>query len=220
MNTLTVSKVSFHGIVNRGALDLVTERLDSFSYEFSFRKSYLLACDVGEGGWALSRIIGGLLEPNDGVIKRNDVLYPAHQRRKDVWCVRHSEIKRFGLFRNRSLKSQIQHGLRTVSDQYLKSEAEIINRFYLTPERYNRLLRQFSSEGWSASCAIGIANGKKIFCFPHLRQGFIEEYYSLWLKEMIDLLRDSGALVLIPATLTPRADKLCDEVVLLNKGLS
>jgi ABC-type Na+ transport system ATPase subunit NatA len=220
MDTLTVSEITFHSIVNRGALDLVTERLDSFSYDFSFGKSYLLDCDIGEGGWALSRIIGGLLEPNSGVIKRNGVLYLTRQRRKDVWCVRDSEIKRFGLFRNRSLKSQIQHGLRTVSNQYLKSEAEIISRFYLTPERYNRLLRQFSNEGWRASCAVGMAHGKKIFCFPHLRQGFIGEYYLLWLKEMIDLLRDSDALILIPARLTPHADKLCDEVVLLNKGLS
>jgi len=49
---------------------------------------------------------------------------------------------------------------------------------------------------------------------------FIESYFDLYLKEMIDFLRDSGARILIPAILTPLGDKLCDEVVLLNKGLS
>lgn len=111
------------------------------------------------------------------------------------------------------MSSQIRHGLRTCHNQYLQSEAEIIERFKLTSERYHRPMRQLSHEAWRASCAIGLAQGKKIFCFPYMDHKMIDEYHDLWLKEMIDLLRDSGALVLIPSVATQSSKKLCDEII-------
>jgi hypothetical protein len=186
-----------------------------FSYEFSFGRSYLLDCAEAGGGWALSWIIGGLLEPTRGTIYRNQFIFSSQERRRTTWCVRHSEIKRFGLFRNWSVRSQIRYGLRTNPNPFLKTEAAIMQAFKLTLGRYGRPLRQFSHEGWRASCAIGLANGRSIFCFPYLDY-LIPEYFDLWLKDMVDLLRDSGALVLIPAQRTAISERLCDEVVQLE----
>lgn len=215
MDTLTVKNISFRGVVVPKALELTVETLPDFSHDFSFGKSYLLAGKRGQGGWALSWIIGGLLEPDSGEILRNNMPYDLKDRRKDVWCVRYSEIKRFGIFRNMSLKAQIQHGLRNGRSQYLKSEQEIIDSFELSEGRYNRRLRQFSYEGWRASCAAGLANGKQIFCFPYIHNDtrFYEESYASHLKETVALLKTSGALVLVPADLIEYTQTLCDEIV-------
>ncbi len=214
METLRVQDVRFEGVINPRAAHLVSEKLRTISYVFTFGKSYLLDSGLGEGGWALSWIIGGVFNPEFGEITRNDLNYSQEERKRDAWCVRHSIIKvqRFS-FREPTVGEQIQYGLRTIHNQFLTSEQEIMKRFRLTPERYIRPLRQLSHEAWRASCAIGLANGKNIFCFPYIDPEFIEDYYGIWLKEMLDLLKDSGALILFPARAKKSTEGLCDEVV-------
>ena len=214
MEVLDSYNLRFEGTINPGASHLVHEKLRSFSHAFSYGKSHLLDSGLGEGGWALSWILGGILDPDFGEITRNDLNYAVEERRKDAWCVRHDRIKvrRFS-FREPTVREQIQYGLKTVSGQYLKSEQEVMERFHLTAERYVRPLRQLSHEAWRASCAIGLVNGKRVFCFPYMDPGFIEDYYKIWLKEMLDLLTDSGALVLFPARAKKAAQGLCDEIV-------
>lgn len=217
MKTLSVNGIRYEGIINPGAIYRVHEKLRSFSYTFTFGKSFLLDSGQGEGGWALSWIVGGELEADYGSITRDGVPYKREGRKKDAWCVRRSIIKtRKFSFRDPSVKEQIQYGLKMVRNQPLHSEQEIMNRFHLTPERYTRSLRQLSNEAWRASCAIGLTNGKKIFCFPYIDPEFIEEFYSVWLKEMIDLLKESGALVLFPARAKKATEGLCDEIVLVG----
>lgn len=214
MDTLTVKNISFHGVVVPKAQELTVETLTDFSHEFTFGKSYLLAGSRGQGGWSLSWIIGGILKQDSGEILRNGSVYRRIDRQRDVWCVRDSEIKRFGIF-TMSLKQQIQHGLRGNLSQFLKSEQEIVDRFELSEGRYNRRLRQFSYEGWRASCAAGLANGKQIFCFPYILNDsrFYEEFYTSYLKGIIAFLRTTGALVLVPGELVNCTETLCDEVV-------
>jgi len=223
MRNLSVNKVNYHGFIGEGPRERILDRLTWFTYEFNFGKSYLLDGELWDGGWSLTWIIAGLLKPDTIIVKSeigrillDGIEYPPEMRKKDVWVVPRTQIKRFGLFQNMSVQEQIQYGLQNTDSPYLDSETEIIERFYLTPERYKRLFRQLSHERWRASCAVGLANGKKIFCFPYInyvRPGFIEEYYELWFKEIVDLLRDSGALILIPARAEGIAKRLCDEIV-------
>jgi hypothetical protein len=211
VDTLRVRDLKYSGFVESGIQDW----LHLFSYEFAYGKSYLLNAELGKGAWALCWIIGGMLKPDYGEIRQRDDSYTQKERYRDAWFVVRSEAEGFRA-NHRTVKKHIQHGLKTVQNQYLRSEEEIIARFLLTPERYVRPIRPLSHERWRASCAIGLAHSKKIFCFPYveyLRPYLIEEYYNLWLKSMIDLLRDSGALVLVPAIATGAAATLCDEVV-------
>jgi hypothetical protein len=102
----------------------------------------------------------------------------------------------------------------------LRSHQEIIEKFGLTPARYSRKLSQLSNEGWSASCAIGFANGREIFCFPHLDYigtTLIRDYRYLWFEDLINLLKSTGALVILPAELSEAANGLCDEVLYLKR---
>lgn len=226
MNILTVHNLSFFGKKkkmwhnnlreeSKGPLDRQIDfgrigELRNFSYEFTFGKAYLLDSEPDGGGWTLSWIIGGLLEQDEGVIKKNNVIYPLEERKKDSCCVRHNLGRRF-LFWEETVRKQIRRGLKSARGQFFRSEEEIIRRFHLSPERLDRPLRYLSGEGWRASCAIGIASGKRIFCFPYMPSMYLEEYVQL--EDIIEVLKETGALVLIPTKATEGTRKLCDEVV-------
>ncbi len=215
MSQLSMRAITFWGLVDHCIHDWISQ----FSHDFFYGKSYLLDAELGKGAWALSWIIGGLLNPVHGEILKDGTPFNQNERLKEAWFVRKSEFIGFRAGR-RSVKAYVQQGLKKARKPYLQSEQEIIERFYLTPERYGRSVRQLSHEGWRASCAIGIAQEKKIFCFPYIeyvRPYLVEEYYDSWLKPVVDLLRDSGALVLIPAIATPLTEKLCDEVVHIRR---
>ena len=210
MDLLTVRNANYQGSILGNSQTY--EVLKNFSYEFHFGKAYLLNAMIGEGAWALSWIIGGAIQQTEGTIEKNGEPYTIKDRKENSWLVHTSEVKRFGIF-TQSVQKQIRHGLRTKRGHYLLSENDYFNRFNLSIERYNRPLRQFSNEGWRASCAVGMANAKSIFCFPHIEPKFITEHRHLWFDELLDLLKSSGALVLCPTPCIDELDDLCDEVV-------
>jgi hypothetical protein len=182
-----------------------------FSHDFILGKSYLLHSKPYRGAEALSWIISGKVAQASGNILLNGRYYTPEQRRKDSWFVRYDEIKKWGRFRQ-SVSAQIRLALKNNSNPILKTEAEIIKHFQLSPERLPRKLSQYSHEGWRASCAIGFALGRKIFCFPYLYD-LSRDYKDLWLKDMLDFLTAHGALVLVPAYYDWETMGLCDEVV-------
>ena len=187
----------------------VTDPLEKLTCELEFGKVYGLQGSIGDGAWTLSWIIGGLLTPDQGTLLLDDKKINANYLRKISWIVRYDEIKRFG-FISQSVKAQIQSGITELREENL------INSFYLTPERYTRKLSQQSSEAWRSSCAIGFAHGKKIFCFPHMsyiRPKFITEYRSLWLEDMLNFLKVSGSLVLFPSEFNSTEIDMFDDVI-------
>lgn len=204
MDVLSLKDISYTGAIEARRIGNITETLKPFSFDFVFGKSYFLDSDIGQGGWALSWIIAGQTKEASGTVKFNDTELSLKDRQRISWRVRRSQLGR-RWFGRPTVISQIRSGLRQNPNPFLKTENDIIEKFRLTPQRINRPLHQLSHEAWRASPAIGLAAGKRIFCFPnaeYLRPKLIIEYYDLWLKEMIDLLRDSGALVLFPSKLT------------------
>ena len=187
-------------------------KLTNFSYSFQYGKAYLLESTANGGGWSLSWIIGGLIEQTNGTIERDGFEYARVERRKDAWCIRH-ETSPKNLFWEPSVISQIRHGLKLANNQFLQSEEELINRIGLSPERYKRPLRQLSHEAWRASCAIGMAFGKSIYCFPYMSPDYLEHYPDF--KGIINLLKESSALVLLPTKATLDINGWFDEIVQL-----
>lgn len=122
--------------------------------------------------------------------------------------------RRFGIFEP-TMKQLVKKGFRR-SGRAQMSHAEVIEQFVLTPERYNkRKVRQLSHEGWRASCAVGYAQGKRVFCFPHIdyvRPKLIEEYKALWMK-IIPFMTGAGCMVLIPVVVNADIENVCDEIV-------
>jgi hypothetical protein len=193
---------------------VITRSLGGFSYDFTFGQSFLLDSERYGYGETLNWIIAGQISEDSGLIEKDNIYFHRKDRKKEVWFVRESTVRPYIFsFREPSVKDQIQYGLKTFKNQSFTDEQSVIKIFKLTPERYQRPLRVLSTEKWRASCAIGFVNGKRIFCFPYMEERFIEDYYDSWLKEMIDFLARSGALVLIPTAITDVTRKLCDRVV-------
>jgi len=181
-----------------------------YSYDFEFGKSYLLTSLHTDQNEALAYLIGGLIQPSSGNITLDGKRYSQVQRRQDSWLVRYDSIKRFGIFQQ-SLQKQIQLGIKNNPDLGF-TEMDIMRHFDLTPARYNRLLRQFSHEGWRARCAVGFAHGRRIFCFPHMRMETIDTIQHQ-IAKTVAFLKSQGALVLFPQLPYVNMDGLIDEVV-------
>lgn len=213
MKTISLTNIHYDGTLGSYSIDKTPVKLNGVSCEFEFGKSYLLD---GVGAWALSWIIAGALRPSSGDIYLDGERVGQPGLRKISWLVRYDEIKRFGLF-HQSVRSQIRAGIRNPNHaSALPDEREIMQRFQLTSERYNRPLSQLSNEAWRASCAIGLAAGKKIICWPdidYLRPRFIDEYRSLWLEDVLSYLKSFNVMIVMPAKMTPGAEGLFDKMI-------
>lgn len=193
------------------------------NYTFSFGKSYLLDGWPWHGGDTLSWIIGGLLDKSSGHLLKNDSPYPLEQRQQEAWCVRSKPLKihRFS-FREPTIEQQVKHGLETGKNNLLRSEAEVIEQFHLTHERYrNRTLRQLSNEFWRSSCAIGFVNGRRIFCFPYVIPDIVNMNAKPYFIDMFKYLTQAGALILFPTSSAGimHPESLCDEIVPVTHNL-
>jgi hypothetical protein len=205
----------------------VYDNIHLFSFDFDFGKSYLLDSEICKGSWALSWLISGdkysWNKRTDwgpfGDVLFNGKPYTASQRYVDAWRVMYGNQYKSYWFRPRTVIEHIRYGLQNNPNPYLKSEQDYISRFMLTPERLNRPITHLSGERWSASCAIGLAYGKRMFCFPYVefvRPYFIEDRFD-WLKSIIDTLCEAGTLVVFPALATDISRLLCDIVVPIRR---
>jgi hypothetical protein len=186
------------------------------NFTFEFGKSYLLDGWPWHGGDTLSWLIGGRIDHFTGKLSKNTLPYTIEERRKEAWCVGWSRaMKRKFPFRDPTIQEQIGFGLTASSNPYFKTEAEIIDRFKLTIERYNRPQRQLSKEGWRASCAVGLVNSRRVFCFPYMLPDIVNLNAETYLFETLRILTEAGALVLLPTTAIGivHPEKLVDEIV-------
>ncbi|MEL6526094.1 MAG: hypothetical protein AAFQ07_10340 [Chloroflexota bacterium] len=223
MTQLVVQNLTFNfanGQVGNRDIDHISKFVknvwvNDFTYTFEYGKSYMLFGLPQNASWTIAWIIGGLLDADSGMISKDGKPFIIEQRRKESWFVIEDEIKQFG-FLQKSVRWQVRQGINSTSEVVL-DDLLIRQHFMLTPERYNRPLRQMSSEKWRASMAIGFAHGKQIFCFPHLKlvdekYDLLEEYGDLWLHRTIKFLCNKGAIILIPSV-NLDTEKYFDEVV-------
>jgi ABC-type multidrug transport system ATPase subunit len=215
MNTISFVDIEYTGSVSFD----VREKLDKFSYEFEFGKIYLLDSNVGEGGWAIVEVMTGTVVPQNGYVLFNGEKYSKDQQRKICWYVRHDQIKRFGFLGQQSTRWQIETGIKKYRHETLNSLDDYVSQFRLTPSRLDRPYRHLSAEAWRAGCAIGLANGRKIFCFPQMqfmRPDFDEPIYRKRFGATLKTLKNNGALVILPILVTKTNRSLGDVVVTLN----
>lgn len=208
---IRLNSVEYDGLIN----SMPPFTLASFSAVFHFGHAYLLDSGENSGSWIVSWMIGGMIPAGQGDILRDGMPYTLEQRRKDAWCVRYSQAFRSIFARNPSVQQQVRYGLRRFNTSDLKSEQEVMEYFELTPQRFARPLTKMSHEAWRASCAIGIVNNKRIFCFPYLDPTHIESTFMNWFPRLIGNLKKYNALIILPTIETPITKTLVDKVIRL-----
>lgn len=175
-------------------------------------KIYRITADGERNLWMFCYILTGYLNPQRGYFWMDGVELFAFQRRKLTWFVRYSEIQRFGLF-YQSVKRQIRHGIKKYNAHNL-TEADYMRIFRLDIHRFNRRLRYQSTQAWRSSCAIGLANNRKIICFSPVISGHIlEEYHNSWFGDMLKFMKSLNCTILLPLSPYANAYNLHDETI-------
>lgn len=98
---------------------------------------------------------------------------------------------------NTCIKRLIERGIR--KSRNVLSFDDIAAKFLLTPERVQRRFAYQGNERYRASIAIGYAAGKRIYCTEYISSEMWLKYYHIVLKPYLEILRDEGMTVIVPA---------------------
>lgn len=215
MKILNLKNVSFYEQVEFPIIGKIYDIVDNFSTEFIFGKVYCINGNLSDGGWGLSWVIAGNNDEEKGTIKIDNKVYN-QQQRVEIACSVGLGIKKEKSFSRDTIRGQIREGLKNNRSAHFKDDNELIELLHLSPERLDRGIESLSNERWRASIAIGLANGKKIYCFPWMKTYFIENFIDSWLFIINDIFKRYNCLVIIPTPYNKKIKKLFDEVVNLK----
>lgn len=158
---------------------------------FETGKSYALISEYQQGCMYLSYLLGGQIEFENGLEIYLDETRITQEILKNIsWNLE----PYYETYKDLCVRKAIEKALR---QGYVEETFEqLAEAFILTPERYDRKLRQLSGERWSASAAVGYASGKKVFYAPYNPSHFYSS--NARLKYMIDFLTSHECMVILP----------------------
>jgi hypothetical protein len=201
-------------LVNYGHM---IETVDHFQYQFQKGKSYGIIGQCGEGGWGLSYAIAGRAEHSADEIKVNGKAVTPEQLAGISWYVGDGMPKRGPFPKSRTVLNQISAACRMNTDNKRGSVEEIIALFNLSQDRLELPLDNQSWEKWRSSIAIGYAYGAQIFCFPWVSTGWVNDLIlNCGIHICIDILKNVGAIVILPTQTAESVDFFLDEIVPLQ----
>jgi energy-coupling factor transporter ATP-binding protein EcfA2 len=210
MDKLTISAVTVRAKLRTDLVKKTEEKLVAFTSDLYFGKCYCLNSVLGNGGWALSWLIAGLLKQQQGELLIDNKSYTGKKLRNMALPVGIVT----SVFYTPTVRAEIRKGLkRKTRSMMQEKEIEVLNLMHLTDKRLDRPLTQLSGERWRASIAIGLAAGKSIYCFPWMETAIIDKYNSLWFDEVIRCLKGKNCLVVVPTIYTERIKNIFDDVI-------
>ena len=190
----------------------------SCSFRLEAGHLYGVASDFGCGSWGLVTCLGGRGEPEyRGKFWINE--RPAAPRR----LADHAGFVTEHLFPGVNTEQDpltprecIQRAVKLGNCTY--SPEEIRAAFRLSEARFDRVLTQVSGEIWLISLAVHFALGKDLFCFPWLNEWNITRLEVVAEGGVIDFLRSSGKIILVPSSQRRKLRRYCDRVLAFEKG--
>jgi len=106
-----------------------------------------------------------------------------------------------------TIREQLESSL---SSRY--SVDELMDLFELAPSRMDRTIKFISNERWNASTAIGLANGKRIFCFP-----WLEDSVKIIIRERLrlcsEIIENNKCMMIIPVQSASIVEDFVDEII-------
>lgn len=193
------------------------ESFVEFSYDFSSGNTYGIVSDFGCGSWSLVTCLGGRGRDEYAygeVLLDGKTASPAERRRESAFI---GESVFDGInspSEPLSPRGCIEKALQLSGLPYSPSDIKEI--FQLSDERYERDLRYVSGEIGRISIAVSFALGKSIFCFPWSNEHDIMNV--LHLSKIIDFLKKSNKIVLIPTSQEKYVKKISDHIICFTRG--
>lgn len=213
---IDVKQLSYFGAIRGRHRILSVEPLYDFNARFLFGRSYVLNSYPTDGGCAVSWLISGHHKPHQGQILFNQRKVKRAFLKQLSWRISASVITRLG--REASLETQLRNGIDRGYSVPQWTFEEYQQQFALDPRTLSQKLTHISGNHIHCSCAVGLANGRRIFCFPYFttwRMNMIDDYkYRVVpLEALIKLLTSLNCLVILSMLMQPRFAGLCDEVI-------
>ncbi|GAB6988155.1 hypothetical protein [Paenibacillus pini] len=95
------------------------------------------------------------------------------------------------------------------------SMSELIYLLELSPSRLDREMKHISNERWNASIAIGMGQGKRIFCFPWLNHVW-KDALKVRLEHCSGVLKQLNCILLIPTHSPTIIEDIVDEMIFIH----
>lgn len=188
----------------------------NFNYVFEKGKAYGIIGECGSGGWGLSYNLVGKKNYNKGYIKVNDKTVGLEELKQISCYVCESMVNNSLPFKNKSILKQLKDGVKTNKSSNLCVE-DVIKTFNLSKDRLHLKVEELSWERWRASIAIGYSYGRKLFCFPWVDTRWINDaILNFGLHICIDILKNNGAIIIIPTEKAESVEFIVDEIIHLN----
>jgi len=205
---MTYNFVNLRGYARcRFAHDIYWTHIRENSYSFK-PGAYALVGQIDDGGWAFSYSLAPI-KKKDVYINRwasDDETYVSRFYLDDkevslayiqsISChLGHHNKNRFATC-NKSARRQLTKAIKKGTSKYTFDELQ--EMFGLSDVRLDRPLYKTSREAWRITAAIGLAQGKKIFCFPWKSNSYIEGGVLIALELLAGIVKKEGGLLLMP----------------------
>lgn len=212
VNSISVKDLNISCTATIYNMRSMKEEIAGFTYYFVPGKVYGIIGKAGMGAWAIAYVLAGNSSSYSGSISINGTVADTTILRENGWYVG-ERLKRRGIL-------GISKSL-TVLQELEREEpnAESINNWIeqleLSSTRLGRPIEHISNERWNASVAIGLAQGRSVFCFPWFGQEW-KEILRVRLATCAELLKKQGCIMIIPSDSPLIIDSFVDEFIYLN----
>jgi hypothetical protein len=211
-NSIDVNSIHYSGNLRRDNGNIPPAKIIDFNASFLRGQSYLLHSEDWQNSLALSMIISGSIKPQSGSITLNSQECDELARSAEFWRVREDTVPNWkSHFKEITIIDQIRQGFRNNENPLKMGINDILSHFNMTKERYKRPMSTLSHEAWIASCVIGVASGRSIFCFPYIDSDIIKVYSRF--RGLPNLIIKLGLTVFLPTDVNEISNNLCDHII-------
>jgi ABC-type glutathione transport system ATPase component len=196
-------------------IDSKVDKLINFSHNFCNSTVYGVISNPGEGAGALSYTLAGKAKLSSGDIVAGD---------NEKWDMK--RLRQHSCYVGDILYKRNKWGLKyyPTVEQLLEEDVvlpkpsinNLVEQLELSPTRMNRPLHLISNERWNATVAIGLAQGKSIFCFPFLNKDW-KESLIVRLETCSSILKNHQCITIVPSDSEYILTNIVDEVVNLQQ---
>jgi hypothetical protein len=175
---------------------------------FTFRKGqiYGLVSEFGGGGDAVSWLLSNEKISVDNVETKSDL----------CWCLCKPLYSKGLIKTEQSPRNALEEAIKKYGTY--KDLNEVIDKFHLNPDRLDYKFSKYQDwEKWRISLAIGCAERKKVFCFSWMdSMYFYDCMYNSSVFRFFKLLKENGAIVILPTSRKENLYGLADEIIYIH----
>lgn len=163
---------------------------------------------IGDGVTGLSHTIAGEVQAGSGKITIDDVEYGAEKLARIGVVLPRDYSGR----RGKPVRKQLTEALNIPNRYAIQSVTELMELFRLDEDKLDSPLSTYGDQIWPATIAIGLARGKRIFCFPWMNPTYIKAHLDGWLGNSIRLLKRYDAWAVLPTSNPQALAGLVDDI--------